>query len=156
MRKSVSLRCTRGGHPSQKTVVQIGNKSMKYIYVVDEQGNVLHKTYERRAKGLVKHGRAYYMDESTICLIRSANYKKENYMEQFTVQDILTRIDAIINQSEYLKDAFMTFEKMPHDMDAEATAIRAKAIMEIVTAREQTNQDLIRLLNMVYENTKES
>lgn len=128
---------------------------MKEIYVMDEQGNMLHRTYKRRAKGLVKNGRAYYMDESTICLLGSVHKKKENHMEQISVQDILTRIDAIINQSEYLKEAFMTFEKMPNDLDAEVTATRANSIMEIVSAREQTNQALIRLLNSIYEDHKE-
>ena len=40
----------------------------KNIIVTDEQGNILEATYPKRAKGLVKNGRARYIDENTICL----------------------------------------------------------------------------------------
>ncbi len=40
----------------------------KNITVVDEQGNEYEATYPKRAKGLVKCGRARFVDENTICL----------------------------------------------------------------------------------------
>ena len=40
----------------------------KNIRVVDEQGNEYEATYPKRAKGLVKNGRARFIDENTICL----------------------------------------------------------------------------------------
>ena len=40
----------------------------KNIIVVDEQGNEYEATYPKRAKGLVKNGRARFIDENTICL----------------------------------------------------------------------------------------
>ena len=40
----------------------------KNIRVVDEQGNEYEATYPKRAKGLVKNGRARFVDEQTICL----------------------------------------------------------------------------------------
>ena len=40
----------------------------KNIRVVDEQGNEYEATYPKRAKGLVKNGRARFVDENTICL----------------------------------------------------------------------------------------
>ena len=40
----------------------------KNIIVVDEYGNELHRTYARRAKGLVKKGRAHFVGDDTICL----------------------------------------------------------------------------------------
>lgn len=40
----------------------------KTVRVVDEQGNLLEATYPKRAKGLVKHGRARFVEEQTICL----------------------------------------------------------------------------------------
>ena len=40
----------------------------KNIIVVDEQGNQYEATYPKRAKGLVKNGRARFVDEHTICL----------------------------------------------------------------------------------------
>ena len=40
----------------------------KNISVVDETGKVYEATYPKRAKGLVKKGRARFVDEQTICL----------------------------------------------------------------------------------------
>ena len=40
----------------------------KNITIVDEQGNAYGATYPKRAKGLVKNGRARFVDENTICL----------------------------------------------------------------------------------------
>ena len=41
----------------------------KNVRVVDEFGNTYDSTYPKRAKGLIKHGRARFVDEHTICLI---------------------------------------------------------------------------------------
>ena len=40
----------------------------KNVIVVDEQGNEYEATYPKRAKGLVKNGRARFVDENKICL----------------------------------------------------------------------------------------
>ena len=40
----------------------------KNIIVVDEQGNEYKATYPKRAKGLVKNGRARFIAENKICL----------------------------------------------------------------------------------------
>lgn len=40
----------------------------KNVEVVDEQCNVYGATYPKRAKGLVKNGRARFVDENRICL----------------------------------------------------------------------------------------
>ena len=40
----------------------------KNIAVVDELGNEYEPTYPKRAKGLVKHGRARFLSEDRICL----------------------------------------------------------------------------------------
>ena len=41
---------------------------VKNIRVVDEQGNEYEATYPKRAKGLVKNGRARFISENKICL----------------------------------------------------------------------------------------
>ena len=40
----------------------------KNVIVVDELGNEYEATYPKRAKGLVKSGRARFIDDNTICL----------------------------------------------------------------------------------------
>lgn len=41
----------------------------KNITVLDESGNVIGQTFPKRAKGLIKKGRARYKDEHTLCLV---------------------------------------------------------------------------------------
>lgn len=50
---------------------------IKNIAVIDEQGNRYEATYPKRAKGLVKNGRARFVDEKTICLA-CPPYKSED------------------------------------------------------------------------------
>ena len=120
---------------------------MKRIEVIDEQGVHLQNTYERRARGLVKKGRAYYVTASCICLFTPP----ENMEETNNKKDILTRIDTILQQKEYLQEAFSAIEKIPHDLNEELTAIRTKTILEIVEAREKTNQEVVALLRAMLE-----
>ena len=40
----------------------------KNILVVDEQGNEYEATWPKRARGLVKNGRARFLSENKICL----------------------------------------------------------------------------------------
>ena len=50
----------------------------KNINVIDENGNILGATYSKRAKGLIKNGRARLIDENTICLACPANENLED------------------------------------------------------------------------------
>ena len=54
---------------------------MKHIEVIDEQGVHLQNTYERRARGLVKKGRAYYVTASCICLFTPPENMEEKTLE---------------------------------------------------------------------------
>ena len=71
----------------------------KNVIVVDEQGNILEATYPKRAKGLVKKGRARFISESMICLACPPQKMEENEMsnQQFESDNI----DAVIE--EYAK-----------------------------------------------------
>ena len=72
------------------SVVHYGEGSVpiaKNITVVDESGKVHEPTYYKRARGLVKTGRARYVDSGTICLtnppVDKIKKPEENTMEQF-------------------------------------------------------------------------
>ena len=91
----------------------------KNIEVVDEAGNVYEPTWPKRAKGLVKHGRARFVDENKICLTCPPDIKtEETHMSntsifgEMTVADILTRINNIINQTGYITSAFESLVQM--------------------------------------------
>ena len=69
---------------------------IKNIEVVDEAGNVYEPTWPKRAKGLVKNGRARFVDENKICLAcppdktEDKRMSKTNIFGEMTVNDILT------------------------------------------------------------------
>ena len=55
----------------------------KNIFVVDENGKEYEATYPKRAKGLVKNGRARFINENTICMLCPPILKTEdNYMSE--------------------------------------------------------------------------
>lgn len=63
----------RGRHPSQKTAsaerYHKGETPIeKNVRVIDDQGNVYEATWPKRAKQLVKQGRARFLSEDLICL----------------------------------------------------------------------------------------
>ena len=63
----------------------------KNIIVVDEQGNTLEATYPKRAKGLVKKGRARFISENVICLACPPENLEENAMS-----NNVSNIDLVI------------------------------------------------------------
>ena len=63
----------RGRHPLQKTAsAHLYHKGEtpieKNVRVIDDQGNVYEATWPKRAKQLVKQGRARFLSEDLICL----------------------------------------------------------------------------------------
>ncbi len=68
----------------------------KNIIIVDEQGKAYGATYPKRAKGLVKNGRARYVDDTTICLARPPMKKSEENMEnKLTQREIFDRLNEL-------------------------------------------------------------
>ena len=73
----------------------------KNVIVVDEQGNEYEATYPKRAKGLVKNGRARFVGENKICLACPPDQiLEENIMEQnkLTVKEIFVQITILQKQ----------------------------------------------------------
>ena len=167
----------------------------KNIFVVDEQGNEYEATYPKRAKGLVKNGRARFIDENTICLacppnveledkIMSENKKvdsinnntpnnsgtstgvadamanlltptAEQHSEKLTIDYILGKLEEISLGQAFATDAILELGKMksggPGDV---GTQEQAKAVGEIIKAREATNQKLIAFYEKMYDDLK--
>ena len=149
----------------------------KNIEVVDEAGNVYESTYPKRAKGLVKHGRARFVAENRICLACPAassrshfapgegNKMEDEHMSntmkifgEMTVADILTRINNIINQTGYITSAFESLTQMGDGDSGDCGApgnimgkAKAEAAAEVVRARETTNQQILRLYEKMYD-----
>lgn len=73
----------------------------KNVIVVDEQGNEYEATYPKRAKGLVKNGRARFVGENKICLacppdkILEKNKMEEN---KLTAKEIFIQLTVLQKQ----------------------------------------------------------
>ncbi len=137
----------------------------KNTEVVDEAGNVYEPTWPKRAKGLVKHGRARFVDENRICLTCPPDMKaEETHMSnthifgEMTVADLLQRINNIVNQTSYIGEACSSLAAMgdgdsgdcgsPGNIMGEA---KATAIATVVQSRETTNQQILRLYEKMYD-----
>ena len=138
---------------------------MKNVEVVDEAGNVYEPTWPKRAKGLVKNGRARFVDENKICLACPPDTKTEdkqmsntnNIFGEMTVQDILVRIASIVNQTSYIAEVAEALKSMGDgdsgDMYSPGNVMgqaKAEALGAIVTTRETTNQQILKLYEKMY------
>ena len=177
----------------------------KNIIVVDEQGNVYEATYPKRAMGLVKNGRARFIEENKICLLcppeiemednKMSENKKVNENvevnsqavasesktqvdvlvdmlnlgkdmakceadEKMTIGYVLGQIEKIQSDTLYLQDCIKSLEGMrpPHVPDVVDIAgeQKAKALAQVVTCRETTNQRLIAFYEKIYDDLKPS
>ena len=67
----------------------------KTVHVVDEAGNRYEATYLKRAQGLVKKGRARFIDENTICLVCPPN-QNDFISEDKTMENTMKHTDDTI------------------------------------------------------------
>ena len=101
---------------------------------MDENGKVYEATYPKRAKGLVKNGRARFIDENTICL---ACPPSEIISEDKIMTDINVNADVIENAGNYtevsskftLDYALRSIEKIRDDTAYLKDTIEALKIM---------------------------
>ncbi len=124
------------------------------ITVTDAQGNLCQPTWPKRAKGLVKHGRAVYVSENHIRLTPS--HKTEE--KAMTANDILQKIFELSQDKKHIDDALATLLSMPKtdngvpgappDLEGQA---KAMAISEIACAAETTRQQLLSFYIRVYD-----
>ena len=137
----------------------------KNIVVVDELGNKYEATYPKRAKGLVKNGRARFINENTICLACPPDIKLEDKImsennaaaekqpsSELTMDYLLGKLEEISLDQAFLAEAISELGKMksggPGDV---GTQEQAKAVGEIIKAREATNRTLIALYSKMYD-----
>lgn len=176
----------RGRHPSEKTVFtesKFAAKGMipirRNIAVVDEQGNTYEPTYPKRAKGLVRNGRARFLSGDTICLacpperleehmsntieepsviINETNEAETKTEEKLSMNYVLEQIEKLSSQTEYLGQvigAIGQLERVDNSGDAAGLEAKAVALGDIVRCRETTNQQLIKLYEKMYHDLRE-
>ena len=131
----------------------------KNIHVVDEQGNEYEATWPRRARGLVKNGRARFISEDTICLACPPNTILEdaNMTDQVELSWLLQQIAAIQSETSYLHETIQQLGLMQNGESGDCGApgnllgqAKANALGDIIRCRETTNQQLLRLYEKMY------
>lgn len=141
----------------------------KNVAVTDEQGNEYEATYPKRAKGLVKNGRARFISENRICLACPPDMNLEDKTmsdnntkatekaasgksEKLTADYCVEMIEKIACQTEYLNNVIAELGKMtsagPGDIAGEE---KAKALGTVVSSREETNRRLIDFYQQAYD-----
>lgn len=153
----------------------------KNIAVIDAEGNVYEATWPRRARGLVKSGRARFVGRNTICLVRPPAYTEGKCMEQIldskmtnSPQAEALQSDAAGKESEKRTakaaeaglDMSFVVRKI-NEITAGTAELRAaigqmenledtaaEALGSMMEAREMTNQQMISLLQNILDAVK--
>ena len=142
---------TKGATPIEKNVI-----------VVDEQGKIYEATYPKRAKGLVKNGRARFVAENKICLAcpPNENLEDKNMSEnmnniaaeasveikniEITAEYALAQIEKILADTQHIYEALDALKDVhsagPEDIGAQSAA---QGMADVVRCRETTNQQLL-------------
>ena len=146
------------------------------MIVVDSQGNEYEATYPKRAKGLVKSGRARFVGENKICLACPPNDNLEdktmenntNTVEAtekngLTVRDIFVQLTILQNQLtensqtslHRLSDAIYSIGESEEE-NADRNE-QVSAVCDVFRAREMTLQRLLEMYeNMYFDMQKET
>jgi hypothetical protein len=111
----------------------------KNISVTDELGQHYESTYFKRANGLVKHGRARWLNEQTICL---ACPPIKNETEDSPMEEKV--FNYIKEQIEYLKDDLN--REVPLNLGSE---FQPEAAAKIYAMRIEGHKRILELLNQL-------
>ncbi len=137
----------------------------KNIIVVDEQGNEYEATYPKRAKGLVKNGRARFVDENKICLACPPDKileeeKMTNNTNELTVKEIFTQITILQKQLtensqtslHRLGDALSAFESE----NVEDSCEQISEICNVFYTRELTLLKMLEMYEKMYNDIQKA
>lgn len=122
----------------------------KNISVVDEQGNEYEATYPRRAKGLVKSGRARFISENRICLASPpAKLSEVNIMEN---------INNTANSQEVKEETAIVKEAPAAEKPASSKYTLDYALQQLEMVREEEKAftaDILKRISEVTVNSNE-
>ena len=151
----------------------------KNVAVIDEQGNQHGATYPKRAKGLVKNGRARFVDENTICLACPPNQIledtemseniniTENTNENTNQNAVLTEkevFDQIVLLQKQLTEQSPTslhrlgeaiYDARGEGEDGQVSDEQVANICAVFAQREETLRDIMKLYERMYNNLQQ-
>ena len=147
----------------------------KNIIVVDEQGNEYGATYPKRAKGLVKNGRARFIDENTICLAcppkeflednkmtDNMNIETTENKNELTLRDIFEQIVSL--QKQLTENSNFSLHRMGDSLESifantnvEGDCYISECVNSVTTVfseREETLYKMLSLYEKMYDDLK--
>ena len=171
-----------GRHPLQKYGIPEteASTSPKRVRVLDEAGNEYEATYTKRARGLVKHGRARFADESQTVIIlacppnqtmiledhtmneqinnteNTETTATETAAEKYTYEYALKQIELLTSQVDHIHLAISELGHLENEgtpCGGSAKSV-AEGIADVVRCRETTAQKLIDFYAKMYEDLK--
>ena len=151
----------------------------KNVTVIDEQGHVYGATYPKRAKGLVKNGRARFVDENTICLACPPNQILEDteMSENINITENInenTNQNAVLTEKEVFDQIVLLqnqlTEQSPTSLHRLGEAIsnargesefglisgeQVASICAVFTQREETLREMLELYKRMYSDVRQ-
>ena len=160
-------------HGKQETEASTPQKTVR---VLDEAGNEYEATYPKRAKGLVKHGRARFTDESQTAIlltcppnqhmilednpmneqINHTEVTENTAAEAYTYEYALKQIELLTHQVDHIHLAISELGHLENEgtpCGGSAKSV-AEGIADVVRCRETTAQKLIDFYAKMYEDLK--
>lgn len=160
-------------HGKQETEASTPQKTVR---VLDEAGNEYEATYPKRARGLVKHGRARFTDESQTAILLTCPPNQHMILEDNTMNEQINHTEVTENTAaeaytyEYaLKQIELLTRQVDHihlaiselgHLENEGTPCGgsaksvAEGIADVVRCRETTAQRLIDFYEKMYFDLK--
>ena len=137
---------------------------IKNVIVVDEQGNEYGATYPKRAKGLVKNGRARFIEENKIChacppdIFWEDNQMENNINNNLSAKEIFDQIVKLQNQlTENSQTSLHRLGDVITDVRGENyennddIASQINAVCTVFSQREETLKSMLDLYRKMYE-----
>ena len=122
----------------------------KCVQVTDEAGNRYEATYPKRAKGLVKHGRARFTDESQTEIILTCPPNQTMILEDKTMTEQMDNTQVTENEN-------VVFEKRVPQLTAKEIFDQIVALQNSIPSeytdpvREQTYQQMLNMYRHMYD-----
>ena len=138
----------------------------KNVVVVDEFGHESEATYPKRAKGLVKSGRARFVDANRICLLRPPEQNLEDkHMEQntsaLTAREIFDQIVKLQNDLKNIRETTELIQTIRDtnqyngndsvELDPQVVTAKIDALVDVFESREGTYQQMLSVYEKMYD-----
>ena len=138
----------------------------KNVAVVDELGYEYEATYPKRAKGLVKSGRARFVDANRICLLRPPQIDLEDEsMEQnstaLTAREIFDQIVKLQGDLKNIRETTELIQTIRDtnqsngndsvELDTQVVVAKIDALVDVFESREGTYQQMLSVYEKMYD-----